>query len=201
MGWVAGPRLVSATAEAGALGILASATMTYEQLEQAILEVKGRTDRPFGVNLRADAEDAAERVDAAGARTGAGRVVRARAERATDQDVEGRGHAGGAVDRRPPPRREGRGVGRRRGDRAGRRRRRPHRFGRDHAAAAASGRRGRHPRDRRGRVLRRTRSRRRTRLRRGRDRDGHPLPAHPRQHGAGIGEAATTSNGRLPTPW
>ena len=63
MGWVAGPRLVSATAEAGALGILASATMTYDQLAGAIREVKSRTDRPFGVNLRADAEDAAERVE------------------------------------------------------------------------------------------------------------------------------------------
>ena len=63
MGWVAGPRLVSATAEAGALGILASATMTLEQLASAIREVKARTDRPFGVNLRADAEDAAARVD------------------------------------------------------------------------------------------------------------------------------------------
>jgi NAD(P)H-dependent flavin oxidoreductase YrpB (nitropropane dioxygenase family) len=62
MGWVAGPRLVSATANAGALGILASATMTYEQLERAIAEVKARTDRPFGVNLRADAEDAEARV-------------------------------------------------------------------------------------------------------------------------------------------
>ena len=63
MGWVAGPRLVSATANAGALGILASATMTFEELERAILEVKGRTDQPFGVNLRADAGDAPERVD------------------------------------------------------------------------------------------------------------------------------------------
>lgn len=63
MGWVAGPRLVSATAEAGALGILASATMTYDQLASAIREVKARTDRPFGVNLRADADDAAERVE------------------------------------------------------------------------------------------------------------------------------------------
>lgn len=61
MGWVAGPRLVSATANAGALGILASATMTLEQLEQAIVEVKGRTDKPFGVNLRADASDAPDR--------------------------------------------------------------------------------------------------------------------------------------------
>ena len=63
MGWVAGARLVSATASAGALGILASATMTYDQLAAAIREVRERTDRPFGVNLRADAEDAAARVD------------------------------------------------------------------------------------------------------------------------------------------
>ncbi|HET8561370.1 MAG TPA: nitronate monooxygenase [Marmoricola sp.] len=63
MGWVAGPRLVSGTANAGGLGILASATMTYDELEHAIVEVKGRTDQPFGVNLRADAGDAADRVD------------------------------------------------------------------------------------------------------------------------------------------
>jgi NAD(P)H-dependent flavin oxidoreductase YrpB (nitropropane dioxygenase family) len=63
MGWVAGARLVSATADAGALGILASATMTFDELARAIREVKERTDRPFGVNLRADAEDATARVD------------------------------------------------------------------------------------------------------------------------------------------
>ncbi|WJD94869.1 NAD(P)H-dependent flavin oxidoreductase [Streptomyces antimycoticus] len=62
MGWVAGPRLVSATANAGALGILASATMTPDQLRAAVREVRSRTDAPFGVNLRADASDAAERV-------------------------------------------------------------------------------------------------------------------------------------------
>jgi NAD(P)H-dependent flavin oxidoreductase YrpB (nitropropane dioxygenase family) len=62
MGWVAGPRLVSATANAGGLGILASATMSYDELEHAITEVKGRTDAPFGVNLRADAGDAVDRV-------------------------------------------------------------------------------------------------------------------------------------------
>ncbi|MFE5484795.1 NAD(P)H-dependent flavin oxidoreductase [Streptomyces sp. NPDC056527] len=62
MGWVAGPRLVSASANAGALGILASATMTVEELRAAVREVKSRTDRPFGVNLRADAGDARERV-------------------------------------------------------------------------------------------------------------------------------------------
>ncbi|ADI04855.1 enoyl-ACP reductase II [Streptomyces bingchenggensis BCW-1] len=62
MGWVAGPRLVSATANAGALGILASATMTPHQLRSAVREVRSRTDAPFGVNLRADAGDAEERV-------------------------------------------------------------------------------------------------------------------------------------------
>lgn len=62
MGWVAGPRLVSATANAGALGILASATMTVEQLRSAVREVRSRTEAPFGVNLRADAGDARERV-------------------------------------------------------------------------------------------------------------------------------------------
>lgn len=63
MGWVAGARLVSATAQAGALGILASATMTCEELERQIIKVAERTDRPFGVNLRADAGDAAARVE------------------------------------------------------------------------------------------------------------------------------------------
>ncbi|MFD5626378.1 NAD(P)H-dependent flavin oxidoreductase [Streptomyces sp. NPDC127072] len=62
MGWVAGPRLVSAAADAGALGILASATMTLDQLRGAVREVRSRTDAPFGVNLRADARDAGDRV-------------------------------------------------------------------------------------------------------------------------------------------
>ncbi|MET7731810.1 nitronate monooxygenase [Streptomyces sp. NPDC005402] len=62
MGWVAGPRLVSATANAGALGILASATMTLDRLRDAVREVRSRTDAPFGVNLRADAADAGDRV-------------------------------------------------------------------------------------------------------------------------------------------
>jgi NAD(P)H-dependent flavin oxidoreductase YrpB (nitropropane dioxygenase family) len=61
MGWVAGPRLVAATANAGALGILASATMTLDRLREAIREVRSRTDAPFGVNLRADASDAGDR--------------------------------------------------------------------------------------------------------------------------------------------
>ncbi len=54
MGWVAGPRLTAATSAAGGLGILASATMSYGQLEEAIASVKARTSAPFGVNLRSD---------------------------------------------------------------------------------------------------------------------------------------------------
>jgi NAD(P)H-dependent flavin oxidoreductase YrpB (nitropropane dioxygenase family) len=63
MGWVAGARLTSATSAAGGLGILASATMTLDQLRDAIHAVKERTDRPFGVNLRSDAPDAGARID------------------------------------------------------------------------------------------------------------------------------------------
>lgn len=62
MGWVAGPRLVSAAANAGALGILGSATMSPAALRSAVREVRSRTEAPFGVNLRADAADARERV-------------------------------------------------------------------------------------------------------------------------------------------
>lgn len=57
MGWVAGARLTAATSNAGGLGILASATMTYAQLEAALAEVKQRTASPFGVNLRTDHAD------------------------------------------------------------------------------------------------------------------------------------------------
>ena len=63
MGWVSGPALTSATANAGGLGILASATMTYAELEAAVAKTKSLTDKPFGVNIRADATDAPERID------------------------------------------------------------------------------------------------------------------------------------------
>jgi NAD(P)H-dependent flavin oxidoreductase YrpB (nitropropane dioxygenase family) len=67
MGYVAYPQLVAATARAGALGVLASATMSYEELAAAIAEVKAAApNRPFGVNLRADTPDAAERIDLMG---------------------------------------------------------------------------------------------------------------------------------------
>jgi NAD(P)H-dependent flavin oxidoreductase YrpB (nitropropane dioxygenase family) len=64
MGWVSGARLTAATANAGGLGILASATMTYDELRVAVQEVKQRAPgRPFGVNLRADQPDIVERLD------------------------------------------------------------------------------------------------------------------------------------------
>jgi NAD(P)H-dependent flavin oxidoreductase YrpB (nitropropane dioxygenase family) len=63
MGWVSDARLTAATAEAGGLGILASATLSYDELAAAIADVRARTARPFGVNLRADAPDAARRAD------------------------------------------------------------------------------------------------------------------------------------------
>ena len=62
MGWVAGARLTSATSNAGGLGILASATMDFAQLRAAVAEVQSRTTKPFGVNLRADSADVADRV-------------------------------------------------------------------------------------------------------------------------------------------
>jgi NAD(P)H-dependent flavin oxidoreductase YrpB (nitropropane dioxygenase family) len=62
MGWVAGAKLVSATANAGGLGFLASATMDFAELRSAVAEVKSRTDQPFGVNMRADAADIEDRI-------------------------------------------------------------------------------------------------------------------------------------------
>jgi NAD(P)H-dependent flavin oxidoreductase YrpB (nitropropane dioxygenase family) len=63
MGWVATPRLAAATSAAGGLGILAAATMSLDELRRAVKEVRERTDAPFGVNMRADQTDVAERID------------------------------------------------------------------------------------------------------------------------------------------
>jgi NAD(P)H-dependent flavin oxidoreductase YrpB (nitropropane dioxygenase family) len=62
MGWVSGARLTAATSAAGGFGILGAATMTLEQLGEAIRTVKERTDRPFGVNLRPDQADLDARI-------------------------------------------------------------------------------------------------------------------------------------------
>ena len=85
MGWVSGPRLVTGTANAGGLGILASATMSLAELEAAIVEVKARTDAPFGVNLRADAADAPRPLRPADRARREGRLVRPRTQARPDR--------------------------------------------------------------------------------------------------------------------
>ena len=62
MGWVSGAGLTAATAEAGGMGFLASATMTLPELGAAIAKVRSRTDKPFGVNLLPNQSDLAERI-------------------------------------------------------------------------------------------------------------------------------------------
>lgn len=63
MGYVSGAGLTAATARAGGLGIIASATMNLDELRSAIHQVRRCTSAPFGVNLRADATDVRERVE------------------------------------------------------------------------------------------------------------------------------------------
>jgi NAD(P)H-dependent flavin oxidoreductase YrpB (nitropropane dioxygenase family) len=63
MGWVANAKLTAATSNAGGLGIIAAAPMTFAQMRQAIDDVRAATDKPFGVNLRTDAIDIDARVD------------------------------------------------------------------------------------------------------------------------------------------
>jgi NAD(P)H-dependent flavin oxidoreductase YrpB (nitropropane dioxygenase family) len=63
MGWVSGASLTAATSAAGGFGILAAVTLTQDQLSRAIRSVKDRTDHPFGVNLRADQPDLADRIE------------------------------------------------------------------------------------------------------------------------------------------
>jgi NAD(P)H-dependent flavin oxidoreductase YrpB (nitropropane dioxygenase family) len=63
MGYVSGAQLTAATANAGGLGIIAGATLSREQLIATIRRTQERTDAPFGVNLRADAADAKDRVE------------------------------------------------------------------------------------------------------------------------------------------
>ncbi len=63
MGWVSGPTLTAATSEAGGLGILAAATLTLGQFKEAVRQIKGATDKPFGVNFRPDQADLTDRVE------------------------------------------------------------------------------------------------------------------------------------------
>ncbi len=51
MGWVADARLTAATCNAGGFGFLAGATIEPGKVDAAILDVKARTEQPFGVNF------------------------------------------------------------------------------------------------------------------------------------------------------
>ncbi|MBN9619720.1 MAG: nitronate monooxygenase [Actinobacteria bacterium] len=61
MGWVSSPELVAGTANAGGLGILASATLSVDETDRAIGRITELTGAPFGVNMRGDAPDLPER--------------------------------------------------------------------------------------------------------------------------------------------
>ena len=63
MGYVSDARLTAATSAAGGLGILASALMSHAELAAAIEAVQSLTDKPFGVNVRADQPDIGRRID------------------------------------------------------------------------------------------------------------------------------------------
>ena len=63
MGWVSGAQLTAATANAGGLGILAAAVMSYDELARAITDTKARTTKNFGVNLRADSPEVVQCIE------------------------------------------------------------------------------------------------------------------------------------------
>ena len=63
MGYVSDARLTAATSAAGGLGIIGSGLMSYEELAGAIGIVQSLTDKPFGVNVRADQPDVGKRID------------------------------------------------------------------------------------------------------------------------------------------
>jgi NAD(P)H-dependent flavin oxidoreductase YrpB (nitropropane dioxygenase family) len=63
MGWVADPRLVAGSCNAGGFGFLAGATIPADEMERDILRVKELTDKPFGVNFHMYQPNAAHIVD------------------------------------------------------------------------------------------------------------------------------------------
>jgi NAD(P)H-dependent flavin oxidoreductase YrpB (nitropropane dioxygenase family) len=60
MGWIADPKLVASTCNAGGFGFLAGATIPAEQMERDILRTKELTSQPFGVNFHMYQPNAAD---------------------------------------------------------------------------------------------------------------------------------------------
>lgn len=50
MSWISIPTMVAAVSNAGGIGILATGPLDADQTRKAIREIKGLTDKPFGVN-------------------------------------------------------------------------------------------------------------------------------------------------------
>lgn len=63
MGNVSDAKLTAATANAGGLGILSAGLLSYEELATAIDQIQAATDKPFGVNVRADQPDVHKRIE------------------------------------------------------------------------------------------------------------------------------------------
>lgn len=63
MGWVADPKLVAGTCNAGGFGFLAGATIPPAEMEKAILQTRQLTDKPFGVNFHMYQPNASDIVD------------------------------------------------------------------------------------------------------------------------------------------
>ena len=63
MGWVADPKMVGGSCNAGGFGFLAGATIPADEMERDILRVKELTDKPFGVNFHMYQPNAADIVD------------------------------------------------------------------------------------------------------------------------------------------
>lgn len=63
MGNVSDAGLTAATANAGGLGILSAGLLSYDELAAAIDQIQAATDKPFGVNVRADQPDVHKRIE------------------------------------------------------------------------------------------------------------------------------------------
>lgn len=63
MGWVSTARLTAATSAAGGIGFLATATQTFDEMKESVAQIREKTDKPFGINVRTDAPDIEDRLD------------------------------------------------------------------------------------------------------------------------------------------
>ncbi|MEC7878936.1 MAG: nitronate monooxygenase [Actinomycetota bacterium] len=63
MGWVSTAKLTAATSAAGGIGFLATATQTFDEMKESVAQIREKTDKPFGINVRTDAPDIEDRLD------------------------------------------------------------------------------------------------------------------------------------------